>query len=88
MRRNDPEWNAQDAAERVLEAILQGRDEPYLRWRPDGQVRVVAKRLIPTGPKQTVEGRSKRFTAALKERMESAGWRKSGVYWAKSTGPD
>ncbi len=55
--------------------ILEHADDQRLQWRPDGTVAVRIGEIIPTGPlpKQTFEGRRKRFRAALDRMIANTG---------------
>ena len=68
---------AQDAANLIL------RREQYerLQWRDDGTVQVRMGELIPGDgiPKQTLQGRRKRFRSALEKLLGEKGWTKVGA---------
>jgi hypothetical protein len=51
------------------------RSDERLKWLPDDTVRVQIGKIIAAGsaPRQTVEGRRKRFRTALTDRVRRAG---------------
>ena len=71
----NPPMNVGPVAEEICALILEHIDDPRLRWRPDGTVVVKIGEIIPAAclPKQTVEGRRKRFRAALDRMIANTG---------------
>lgn len=76
--RSAPRLDVRPIAERVARRVLAGKDDPALKWLTADRQRVLVRigTLIPTGSafKQTLEGRRKRLQAAVRERLEAAGW--------------
>jgi hypothetical protein len=72
-----PRLDVEPIAAEIVSLVEGDIDDERLKWSADrSRVTVTVRRVIPTsGPKQTVEGRRKRFTKALVETMISAGWR-------------
>lgn len=77
VRPMQPRLDVKPLADRVASLVGSGADDPSLRWSADRtRVTVMTGRVIPAdGFQQTIEGRRKRFRAALREAMESSGWR-------------
>jgi hypothetical protein len=63
-------------ARETADLIRSGKPDPTLKWRTDGEVRVLIGKIITEGavPKQTLAGRRKRFWAALDEQLQGDGW--------------
>ena len=63
----------------VMRLVVDGTDDKRLKWSADhGSVRIAVGQFIPAGgPKQTVEGRQKRFRVKLESAMAEAGWAKA-----------
>jgi hypothetical protein len=74
-------WDARSAAQQLAESIMAGRDDERIRWLPDGRVEVMMRRVLPSGPKRTTEGRRERLNAELMKILTKRGWRKEGRYW-------
>lgn len=74
-------WDARAAADEIADAILAGRDDERLQRLPDGRVKVLTGSIVPPGPRETTEGRRRRFNLALASRLEQAGWRRAGGGW-------
>ncbi len=64
-------------AEEIVRLIKARQKDDRLKWHDDGRVRVLIGVILPKGSavKQTLEGRRRRFTKALKERLNAEGWR-------------
>jgi hypothetical protein len=74
-----PRLDIRSLADEVVRLILMRAADTRLKWRADGSVQVLLGKVLPQeGFKRTLEGRNKRFHAALDERMEAAGWRRVG----------
>ena len=63
-------------AARILESILKSEEDPRLKWQGLSRVTVSIGQAIPAdAPKQTVNGRRKRFRKELERILEPHGWR-------------
>jgi hypothetical protein len=71
-----PRLDVKPIVAKVVSLADAGADDPFLKWSADRtRVTVMIGRVIPaTRPRQTFEGRRKRFRAALREAMEGSGW--------------
>lgn len=70
-----PPLNVQPIAEEIAALLINRRQDDRLKWRADGTVQVLTGKIIPDeGPKQTVNGRRKRFREALVSILEPLGW--------------
>ena len=80
----NPPLRVQPIAEEIAALITEGTKDDRLRWRDDGIVQVQIGKVIPEEslPKQTIQGRRKRFRKALEEILEPKGWEvvRSNVY--------
>jgi len=64
-------------AKEITAAILNGQEDPRLRWKNKAEVRVLIGEIIPAdAPKQTVVARRKRFWKALEEQLAQSGWKR------------
>lgn len=65
-------------AKRVVRTILKGDEADFLKWRDVNRVRVIVAKIIPGKllPKQTVEGRRRRFREKLTSLLVPHGWRR------------
>ena len=73
----NPPLKVQPLAEEIAGLITEGIEDDRLRWRDDGSVQVQTGKVIPGGwpiPKETTQGRRKRFRKALEEILEPKGW--------------
>ena len=62
-------------AKEIAAAILDGQEDPRLHWKNEAKVRVLIGKFIPDdAPKQTVDGRRKRFWEALKNELAHSDW--------------
>jgi len=75
---NQPPLKVQPIAHEIVDCILGHKEHPNINWRKDGSVRVVSIGLLGSGPKQTMEGRRKRFREALSLLLEPHGWKAGG----------
>lgn len=74
-----PRLDVSSLAREIADLIMQGSEDPRVKHLPDGRTRILMKHIIPTeGPKETQEGRRKRFNKSLLEYLEEAGWNKVG----------
>lgn len=83
LRPNAPALDVTSLAERVFEALQMGPTSRSdlvtngaIAWNGSDEVEIKPRKLIPFGPRQTVQGRVKRFQGALIERVTSAGWQR------------
>jgi hypothetical protein len=73
----------QPFVEEIAKLILQGGKDSRLKWYPDGSVRVLISKILPTTIfKQTQQSRRMRFQKALESILVTEGWVKltSGTY--------
>ncbi len=63
-------------ADRIADLIMNKKEDKYLKWYKDGHVQVLIGEIISMKftPKQTVDGRRKRFRSALNGRLQEKGW--------------
>ncbi len=65
----------------ICDIIVNRSEDERVKWSGESCVRVIAGKTIPDiGPKQTVEGRRRRFRAKLKESLLALGWQEKGLY--------
>jgi hypothetical protein len=71
-----PALKVEPIADELVRLVIAGRQDPRLRWRPDGTVRVWVTKILPAGSaaKETLAGRRKRLRVALVERLATDGW--------------
>jgi hypothetical protein len=76
LRPMQPALKVEPIADELVRLVIDGRQDPRLRWWPDGTVRVCVAKILPTGSaaKETLAGRRKRLRVALVERLETDGW--------------
>ena len=66
----------------VADAIVNGRDDPWIQWTADRRaVRVNLAQILPPAKNQTMEGRRKRFYAALDATVAGAGFNREGAWY-------
>ena len=60
----------------IFQSIMKTEDKDGLEWQQDGTIRVSVPIILPAGdsPKQTIDGRRRRFREELAKRMTDAGW--------------
>ena len=79
-----PRLNIEPIAEEVAELIVNGSEDPRVKWYPDRSVWIKIGNVIPkaSGVKRTVEGRRRRFRDCLRKKLSDRGWHeiRSGVY--------
>ena len=63
-------------AAEVGEIVLEGREDPRVRRRGGGYVRIVLSEIIPKTVQQTTTGRRRRFAAELERLLAPAGWKR------------
>jgi hypothetical protein len=69
-----PRLDVQPLAEEIFRIMLDHGEDERLKWNDDGTIRVQIGKIIPSnGPKQTFEGRRKRFRASLEQLVRNAG---------------
>jgi len=64
----------------TVDLICSGQSDPRLKWRTDDEVRILVGKIVvaETLPRQTIEGRRRRFWAALDEQLQRQGWQGAG----------
>jgi hypothetical protein len=67
-------------AERLADLMDERGDDDRVRWYGDGSVKVVVGRVLPDGPRRTVEGRRRRFRPILDEVLMGRGWEEKDLY--------
>lgn len=72
-------------ADELVTLITRGSKDKRLQWSALGRVRVLTGRIISAGsvPKQTLEGRRRRFLKAMEERLAPHGWQRRGSWWER-----
>ena len=68
-------------ADELAKLIINGGKDERLQWSANGHVRVLTGKIILASFKQTLEGRRKRFMAALEQRLVPHGWTRRGSWW-------
>jgi hypothetical protein len=64
-------------AKEIAEAIKNRLTDPRLKWLSPNETKILISEVISaSGPKQTIEGRRKRFYSALKHELGGSGWKK------------
>ncbi len=67
--------NVEPFAQRIAKLILNNTVDQQLKWINDRTVLVLIGKIIPdSGPKETVQGRRKRFREALQALLKNNGW--------------
>ena len=69
--------NVEPLCQKVSDLIRNHQVNEKLKWSTDGSVFVKIGQVIPNtgGPKQTLEGRRRRFRERLEEKLRPDGWR-------------
>ena len=87
-----PSLNVEPIAREIADAILNHAEHPNLDWSKNGGVRVLSTDLLGglSVPKQTMEGRRKRFGRALAGLLAPHGWARGsgGVYRQRNPAGD
>ncbi len=80
IRPSDARLDIRPLAEEIVSLILNHSEEDRLKWCDDGSVRVRIGKIIPGDgvPRQTLEGRRKRFREEVDKRLGDAGWDRLG----------
>ena len=68
-------------ADELSKLIMSHSEDERLQWSAAGRVRIRMSKVLPPGPKRTLEGRRKRLVRMLEERLAPHGWRLSGAWW-------
>jgi len=77
IRPTAPALDVKPLAAQTFDLIVTRERHEWLNWRADGSVSVVIGAIIPDdGPKQTIQGRRRRFREDLEERIVKAGGRR------------
>jgi hypothetical protein len=80
----DPNWDAETVARKLAQLIIaEQKSDPRLIRNPKGHVRPNIGRIVPSGYKQTREGRSQRLWAALIAELRPHNWVKVGKHFEK-----
>ncbi len=74
--------------ERLVDLVESSSDDDWLSWSPDRSiVKVRVGQIIPAeGPKETTQGRRRRFRSAHKTKLESLGWTEVSANRYRRTG--
>ncbi len=84
VHRMDPNWKAEPVARELAQLIVtEQKGDPRLIWNQNGHVRPDIGSAVPGSNKQTREGRSRRFWAALIAELRPHGWVKVGRHFEK-----
>ena len=85
IERRGPSVKVQPIAEEISKMIIGVSQDRRLRWSKNGHVRVLTGTIFPiySAPKQTVEGRRRRFLRALEKLLIDQGWQCRGSWWYK-----
>jgi hypothetical protein len=75
-----PRINVKPIVEEITASIINHQKDTRLRWEGQKRVRIGTTQIFPKGSafSMTLEGRRKRFRAALKERLAREGWNEVG----------
>jgi hypothetical protein len=82
----NPPLHVGPIAQEIADLIIQGKQDPRLKWKSPNKVRVLVGKVIPADcPQQTLAGRRKRFWDALSAQLNDAGWerRAGSQFWVK-----
>jgi hypothetical protein len=72
----NPPLKVPPIAEEIAQLIVSGMQDPRLNWKGGDEVRVLIGNIIPNNcPKQTLTGRRRRFSTALREQLTEHGWK-------------
>jgi hypothetical protein len=80
LRPNAPAFKAEPIAAELAAAMAAGQPHPALEWKGESRARVLYNKIPPLadGPKQTLEGRRRRFREALARAITPYGWGPAG----------
>jgi len=81
LRSMSPRLNVIPIAKEIANAIINHQENPWLQWSKKGGVKVLYSKALPEAPKQTMEGRHKRLTAAFEQRVSPAGWHRDRTWY-------
>lgn len=78
----DKRVDVRPLAAEIATLILDGKQDPRLKWYPDGKVQVLIGDVVSGNNKQTIDGRRKRFRREMNEHLLPAGWQtvRANVY--------
>jgi len=82
-------WKAEPVAEQVAQSIIKENNDPRLQWLGPDKVVILIREILPqfdSSPKQTIEGRRKRFYRALDDYLEPLGWKRNRNTYKKEVG--
>lgn len=65
-------------AKNIADLIIAKRLDDRLKWNEDGSVRLIIGEILPKDftPKQTLEGRRRRFSMKVEELLAPYGWKR------------
>jgi hypothetical protein len=87
--KRSPPWDAEAVAAELAPLVLDGKEDPRLKWLREGKNRVQLRTplIVPdygSGPKQTTADRRRRLFAALEKLLASTGWIRTLNTWSRS----
>jgi len=84
-------WEAEPIAKQVAQSIIKGSEDLRLKWLGPAKVKILTRKILPqfdSSPKQTTEGRRRRFYHALDNYLEPLGWKRNrNIYESKVSSP-
>ncbi|MBL8020727.1 MAG: hypothetical protein JNM27_13735 [Leptospirales bacterium] len=78
-----PRLDLTPLAEKFVEAVRRGLDDPCVRRLKDGRIQPAMKILLPEAAKETHAGRAKKLWGLLDPLMEQVGWERDGYFFRK-----
>jgi len=76
-------FDVKPIADELAKKIQKGKKDPRLKWSSTGSEMDLSSNILPRSSKKTMEGRRKRLSFALEERLEPLGWESNGSWWSK-----
>lgn len=81
-------WNAKPVAEEIAQLILDGKEDPRIKWNEEGdRVQIQTRLIIPDYDSSfaaTRGGRRTRLFKELEKILLPEGWVRKGGFWEKA----
>src|SRR5439155_9367291 len=80
IHRQEPRLDVRPLAEQLVQAVIDGADDPRLKRYPHGEIRLLIGEVLPSGSAvlQTLTGRRRRLRAEMSARLAAAGYEEVG----------
>ncbi len=81
-------WKAGPIGEELARLILEGKEDPRLKWLNKSKVILQTQLIIPGysfSPKETLTYRRKRLYEAMEKLLTPSGWQRTRNIWEKAT---